>query len=190
VKGPARAAVLASLLSHRPDEPREQADLARIRAFVERHPHPFDRSIAEAHLTASAVIVSTDSGHVLLVLHRKLDAWLQPGGHAEPADTTAESVALREAREETGLRALTLHAQASRPFDVDIHAIPARPGEPAHEHLDLRFLALASIDEPLARQAAEHAALRWFRWNELDDLGLDPGLRRALAKARALLAAR
>jgi 8-oxo-dGTP pyrophosphatase MutT (NUDIX family) len=190
VKGPARSVVLETLLGYAPDEPRGRAHLARIRAFVERHAHPFDRSIAEGHLTASAVTVSEDGTHALLVFHRKLDLWLQPGGHAEPADTTAESVALREAREETGLRALTLHPQASRPFDVDIHAIPARPGEPAHEHLDLRFLVLAPVGEALERQAAEHAALRWFRWNELDDLGLDPGLRRALAKARVLLTTR
>jgi 8-oxo-dGTP pyrophosphatase MutT (NUDIX family) len=118
---------------------------------------------------------------VLLLHHRKLQRWLQPGGHADPGETTGEQVALREAREETGL-AVALHPSAPRPLDLDVHVIPARPGEPAHEHHDLRYLAVA---EGTLRPAQEEAAdLRWFDWDAMAALDLDPGLRRGLAKAR------
>ena len=80
---------------------------------------------------------------VLLLHHRKLDRWLQPGGHAEPGEADGEEVALREAREETGIAALRLHPDAPRPLDVDVHAIPARGSEPAHLHLDLRYVVIA-----------------------------------------------
>ncbi len=190
MRGPTRAVVSETLLRFAPDEPRERADHARIRAFVEGHTYPFDPGIPAGHLTASAVIVADDGRQALLVFHRKLGLWLQPGGHAEAGDETAEQVALREAREETGLDELLLHPEAPRPFDVDIHSIPERPGEPAHEHLDLRFLVLAAPDRPLKRQIAEHSGLRWFLWDELEALGLDPGLTRALAKARAFIAIR
>jgi 8-oxo-dGTP pyrophosphatase MutT (NUDIX family) len=180
--------LLESLRAHAPEDDREREDLGRILDFVARHADPFDRRIAEGHLTGSAFVLSRGAGRVLLLRHRKLGRWLQPGGHADPGETTGEAVALREAVEETGLRGLALHPQAPRPLDVDVHQIPARGHEPAHLHLDLRYLFLAADDAPLVRAAEESEALRWFAWHELPALDLDPGVVRALAKARRILA--
>jgi 8-oxo-dGTP pyrophosphatase MutT (NUDIX family) len=174
-----------SLQSHSPADAEEAADLAQILAFVYRHENPFDRRIPSGHLTGSALILSSDGRQVLLLHHLKLVRWLQPGGHAESGEGSGEVVALREAREETGLPDLALHPEAPRPLDVDIHDIPARPGEPAHEHLDLRYLVIAPRAASLAPGDGESARIRWFDWDELPSLGLDPGLVRALAKARA-----
>ena len=175
-----------ALRSHRPCDEKEAEDLRRILDFVARHHDPFDRRIAEGHLTGSAVVVSRSGSEVLLLHHRKLDRWLQPGGHGEAGESSGEAVALREAREETGIADLELHPHAPRPLDVDVHAIPARPGEPAHAHLDLRYLVLAPDGAATARLAEETNDLRWFGWDELPALDLDPGLLRALAKARRL----
>jgi len=131
--------------------------------------------------------VSADGRRVLLLHHRKLDRWLQPGGHGDPGETTGEEVALREAREETGLLGLALHPHAPRPLDVDVHEIPARPGEPVHEHLDLRYLVVAPADATLAPDMAELHALRWVEWWQVESLSPDHGLRRALAKAESLV---
>jgi 8-oxo-dGTP pyrophosphatase MutT (NUDIX family) len=162
--------------------------VARILDFVARHANPFDRNIAEGHLTGSALVVSAAADRVLLLHHRKLHRWLQPGGHADPGEASGEAVALREAREETGIDGLALHPTAPRPLDVDIHAIPARGDEPAHEHLDLRYLVVAPDGAALTLKTEESNDLRWFRWDELPPLGLDPGLARALAKVRRLVA--
>ena len=180
------AATLADALRrHVPRDAREAADLAEILAFVARHRNPFDRAISEGHLTGSALVLSDAGDRVLLLFHLKLGRWLQPGGHAEAGEGDGAAVALREAREETGIEGLQLHPTAPRPLDVDVHAIPARSEEPAHKHLDLRYLVLAPRDAVPRRAPAEARALRWFGWAELDELGLDPGLRRALATARA-----
>jgi 8-oxo-dGTP pyrophosphatase MutT (NUDIX family) len=178
--------VAPGLRSHVPAEALEGAHLARILAFVARHPRPFDRAIPEGHLTGSALVISASGDLVLLLHHRKLGLWLQPGGHGEAGETSAEAVALREALEETGIRELTLHPTAPRPLDVDVHAIPARPGEPAHEHLDLRYLVVAPDSAVAVHDPAESHAIRWFTWDELETMALDPGLRRALKKVKAL----
>jgi 8-oxo-dGTP pyrophosphatase MutT (NUDIX family) len=170
---------------HAPADAEEAGDLAEILAFVDRHPDPFDRRISEGHLTGSAVVVSAAGAPVLQRHHRKLGRWLQPGGHAEPGEREGAVIALREAREETGIRGLALHPSAPRPLDVDVHPIPARGDEPAHRHLDLRYLVVAPPDSRPRRQAAEARALRWFTWQEVTALDLDPGLRRALRAARA-----
>ena len=176
-----------SLASHQPADEEEAADLARIRAFVARNPHPFDRWIREGHLTGSALVVSAAGDGVLLLHHRKLERWLQPGGHGDPGETRGEQVALREALEETGIAGLALHPGAPRPLDVDVHDIPARGDEPAHEHLDLRYLVVAPPGAAIAPALAEMRDLRWFAWDDVDALDPDHGLRRALGKARRLL---
>jgi 8-oxo-dGTP pyrophosphatase MutT (NUDIX family) len=171
-----------------PEDDQEARDRARLSAFVRDHPEPFDRGIVEGHLTGSAIVVSADGRRVLLLHHRKLGRWLQPGGHADRGETSGEQVALREALEETGLVGLTLHPSAPRPLDVDVHAIPERPGEPAHEHLDLRYLVVAPESAALAPQLAELHAIRWVPWDEVAALSPDRGLRRALRKAKRLVA--
>jgi 8-oxo-dGTP pyrophosphatase MutT (NUDIX family) len=176
--------VLDELQGHAPADEDEAADLARIVAFVRAHEQPFDRRITRGHLTGSALVVASSGESVLLLHHRKLQRWLQPGGHAEAGETAGEAVALREALEETGIHGLALHPHAPRPLDVDVHDIPARRDEPAHQHLDLRYLVVAPAGARIARQVEETNDLRWFNWDEAVALGLDEGLMRLLGKAR------
>ncbi len=183
-----------ALARHRPEDEAEADDLEQIRAFVARHPDPFDRRIAEGHLTGSAIVISADGAQTLLLHHLKLDRWLQPGGHADPGETAGEAVALREALEETGLVGLVLHPTAPRPLDVDVHDIPARGVEPAHQHLDLRYLVVAPAGAAFARSAEETRDMRWMAWDDIANLetegktlGPDPGLVRALGKAQRIV---
>jgi 8-oxo-dGTP pyrophosphatase MutT (NUDIX family) len=174
----------AALLRHAPADDRESADLSQIVRFVAAERDPFDRRNPRAHLTGSAFVISEDGRQVLLLHHRKLGRWLQPGGHADPGEHTGERVALREAHEETGIAGLALHPRAPRPLDVDVHDIPARGEEPAHQHLDLRYLVVAPALAALSPSVREARVTRWFNWDELPSLDLDPGLLRGLQKAR------
>jgi RimJ/RimL family protein N-acetyltransferase len=125
---------------------REEADRTAMLRLAQELEQPLSRDQPRAHFTASAFVVDAECGRACLVQHVKLGRLLQPGGHIEPGDDSLESAALREAREETGLE-LKPHPYAPRPFDLDIHEIPERPGEPAHLHLDVRFL-LVGQGEP------------------------------------------
>jgi len=120
---------------------REESDrCAMLRLARDLH-EPLSRSESSAHFTASAFVIDEAGDQTCLVLHAKLGRLLQPGGHVEDDDESLEAAALREAREETALD-LTLHPTAPRPFDLDIHEIPEQPGEPAHWHLDVRYLLI------------------------------------------------
>ncbi len=110
----------------------------------------------------------------LLTHHRKLGLWLQPGGHAD-GNRDLAAVALREAREETGVAGLTIVPAV---FDLDRHRIPAHGGVPAHWHYDVRFVVRAAADERYVVSDESHA----LAWRDIAalyaDSQADPSLRR------------
>lgn len=153
-----RQNLLQLLRQHHSTDPNEQAMTAATISFVEQYPDCFERSLLIGHITGSAWIVSPDRQQTLLIHHRKLNRWLQPGGHAD-GDPDMAAVALREAREETGLTSLTLVSPTI--FDVDIHPIPARNDVPEHLHYDIRFLLQTNLNEPLGF-SEEIKDIQWF----------------------------
>lgn len=158
--------------------------IAKFEAFLAANEHAFERSNRSGHFTGSSWLVSQDGERVLLMHHRKLDRWLQPGGHAD-GDADLASVALREAMEETGVADLRVDAGV---FDLDRHRIPARGEEPEHWHYDVRHVVRAGADERFVANA-ESRALAWRPVIEVaDDESLDASLRRMARKwlARAL----
>lgn len=185
-----RKALLDLLDRYAARHPDEAATADRVRALVTTRRDCFERSCLPGHVTGSAFVLSADRRRTLLVHHRKLDRWLQPGGHADGECDVAQ-VALREAREETGLAGLAFLGPDGAPgeavpFDLDVHEIPARPGEPAHEHHDVRFLLVAGAGEE-ARPSAESLAARWVPLAALEELAVDESVRRMARKARARL---
>jgi len=143
----------------------------------------FRRDAFPAHFTGSALVVSADGSKVLLNHHRKLDRWLQFGGHCDGEENVL-SVACREALEESGVNGLIV--ASARPFDLDIHEIPAHGNEPAHFHYDVRYVLIAP-EAAETKTSAESKELRWFTFGELQDWDLDPGLRRLVEKWNALV---
>ena len=128
--------------------------------FIEllKHPRAFFRDHLPGHITASSWIMDKSRQFTLLTHHKKLNRWLQPGGHAD-GDEDVTEVARREALEETGLHSLHLYRQEI--FDLDIHGIPARNDFPAHDHYDIRFLFTADMSEPFVISGESHD-LAWI----------------------------
>jgi 8-oxo-dGTP pyrophosphatase MutT (NUDIX family) len=146
----------------------------------------FRRDAFPAHFTGSALVVSGDGTRCLLHHHRKLDRWLQFGGHCDGEEDVL-AVARREAFEESGIDGLIVASR--RPFDLDIHEIPAIGDEPAHFHYDIRFVLIAP-EQAEYRSSPESKELRWFGPDEVKGQELDTGLRRMVEKWQALLVRR
>jgi 8-oxo-dGTP pyrophosphatase MutT (NUDIX family) len=161
------ASTLKVLESHRTTHADEAAFLQQTLDFVHQYPDLFwQRANESGHLTGSAWVLSPDRQQVLLIHHKALDRWFQPGGHADDTDAGLLETALREAMEESGLTQLT--PIASSLFDLDIHPIPAKPGVPAHLHYDLRFVFVA--DNPTLPEAMNELEIKNIRWVPVRDL--------------------
>lgn len=155
-------APLRCALQHFSDSTGAAGSARQFLDFLASSPDVFERRHAAGHFTGSAWLVSADGRRVLLTHHRKLDRWLQLGGHAD-GDPDLRGVALREAEEESGLAGLTVERDV---FDLDRHWIPARGNESGHWHYDVRFVVRAGSDETFA-VSDESLALAWHPITEL-----------------------
>ncbi len=155
----------------------------RLAAFVSDEPRAFERDPAiGGHVTASAFVLSPDQSSVLLTHHRKLDMWIQLGGHCDGI-ADAGFVALKEAYEESGLS--RINRLQSTVLDVDIHRIPAHKSDPAHLHYDVRFLFQAEAGDVAVSD--ESHDLAWVPLHEVEAKTQEVSLLRMRDKARAFL---
>lgn len=169
-----RETLLEHLHRYRPADAAEDAARARMIEFVSAHPRCFERSLSIGHITGSAWLLDRSGERALLTFHRKLGSWLQLGGHAD-GNPEVLDVALREAREESGIEEIVpVHNDI---FDVDVHPIPARGSEPAHHHYDVRFLLQVTGRDDFAI-SEESVALKWVSPDELATLEVDESVRR------------
>jgi 8-oxo-dGTP pyrophosphatase MutT (NUDIX family) len=148
--------------------------LELILQLLECSPDPFARDqFTPGHITASGLVLAPDSVHLLLVHHRRLDRWLLPGGHVEPADDTIAGTARREVIEETGAIVTPAFSIAG----TDVHGIPAARGEPYHLHHDLLFAFHAASDKIFVSE--ESHAVVWCHPGEFDRHKIPANVQRA-----------
>ena len=131
---------------------------AQTLEFLAANDDFWQRSTLSGQLTGSAWVLNPAKDKALLIHHRGLEKWFQPGGHAELTDASLLETARREASEECGLQGLTL--LSDQIFDLDIHIIPAKNDIPEHLHYDIRFAFIAE-SETLDPDLAEVKDLDW-----------------------------
>lgn len=162
-------------------EPNDKSEHGSITTFLETFDElvdPFDQEADPIHVTGSAFVLG--SRGVVLHRHKRLDMWLQPGGHLDPGETPWDA-ARREAVEETGLDVDFAELVDGVPVlaHVDVH-----PGGRGHTHLDLRFV-LTGDDRDPSPPDGESQEIGWFGWDEAIALAGDPRLAAALGALRS-----
>lgn len=132
------------------------ADARQLPLWLEalRHPDGLRKAHGPAHVTSSAVVLDPSGTATLLVLHRKVGLWLQPGGHVDDGDDSLAAAALREAIEETGVPDLVVE---KGPVALDRHSAPCG----VEHHLDVQFLVRApGLARPVVSE--ESLDVRWW----------------------------
>jgi 8-oxo-dGTP pyrophosphatase MutT (NUDIX family) len=176
-------------------DPEEQTCTAkRIADLYESEPRAAMRDCFPAHLTGSAFVLNESCDAVALIFHRKIQKWMQPGGHAD-GDVLLERVAWREAFEETGLEGLRFvrlpganKASSLLPFDVDIHLIPEHGSVPAHFHFDVRYLLVAERSSQFIL-TDEVGGIEWVSLSQVAALTGERSVLRMVEKVQCLASA-
>ncbi len=177
---PADTLLLGHLSGYAARWPQESGAVAEFVAlFAARESgDPFTRERLAGHCTASAWLVDGAGERLLMTHHRKLDRWLQLGGHAD-GDRDLAAVALREAEEESGLVDLVVSPQI---FDLDRHWIPERGDVPGHWHYDVRYVVRATGSEDFTVSGESHALAWRGIAGLLEDPTMDPSIARMARK--------
>ena len=178
IRGVHRESLLHQLSEYALRHPEEAEVIRDFTHFVKSEPRCFERSLEKGHITGSAWVLNRDGSEVLLTHHRKLDCWLQLGGHAD-GESDVLAVAMKEAEEESGLTDFS-HI-GSGIFDIDIHLIPERKGEAAHFHYDVRYLLCANSGTDYVVSDESHD-LRWVKPEEVKNLTTESSMMRMVSK--------
>ena len=178
---------LAALAAHVAMDHDEENHRRRMWQFVVSNRYNWwKRSTRDGHVTGSAWVLNHTATHALLLHHRKLNLWVQPGGHLDDSDASPAAGAMREAQEETGIPSLIFADTAL--FDVDIHDIPARVGErgtePAHLHYDVRYFIMAT--DARVTISEESLATKWIPLQTLTHPPHDRSIARMAEKSLRL----
>ena len=174
--------VRSSVAARMPVDEREERSIAAFLRAFDGLADPFDQRLDPVHVTGSGIVVGPRG--VVLLRHKRLGIWLQPGGHIDPGETPWDA-ALRESAEETGLDVsfdVPFDESCDEPSEGDvvpelIH-VDVHPGGRGHTHLDLRYLVDGGDADP-APPEGESQDIAWFGWTQAIAIA-DPGLRGAL----------
>ncbi len=136
------------------------------------------RENAVAHMTASSWIVNRDRTKVLMIYHNIYDSWAWTGGHAD-GEADLLSVALREAKEETGIINI-------KPVTEDIYSLEilcvnrhVKKGKyvSSHLHLNITYLLEADEGDEIRIKADENSGVRWADRKEAAGLSSESWMR-------------
>lgn len=148
--------------------PETERDWQATADLLQQGPQVMWREHDGAHITGSAIVVSSDRKRFLLCLHGRFNVWVQLGGHCDEADTTMAGVALREATEESGIAGLTVDTV---PIDIDIHDVRCAGRECLHHDF---IFAVYAPENAVEQVSEESHALGWFTADDLPaPLGTD-----------------
>lgn len=169
-------AVRDALRRRSPIDDRERDSIEQILVELDRLEHPFDRDADPVHVTGSGLVVGRRG--IMLLRHRRLGIWVQPGGHIDAGEPPWEA-ARREVEEETGLHVRHV-GRGGQPAlaHVDVH-----PGGRGHTHLDLRYLFEAPGDPDPDPPEDESQEIGWFAWAEAAAIA-EPAMAAILAHLR------
>jgi 8-oxo-dGTP pyrophosphatase MutT (NUDIX family) len=176
--------IIDAYLKHFPDEAKRLERLSKQLAGSE----PLNtRENRTGHVTGSGIVLSPDRKKVLLIYHKILRQWFQPGGHMEHEDSSPLAAAQREVIEETAIQPDVYLAldpgQSLVPMDIDVHFIPAndQKHEPEHYHYDFRYVFVTNSMHTEHR-VSEVEAAEWFAFTTPEASTISA----ALAKLRNL----
>lgn len=164
----------AHLLMYRPHDAEERCTLRFFEQFLDEFGlKAFDRTNTIGHIVGSAFLVNEDCSRIALMQHKKLNMWLQPGGHTDN-DRTILCTAMRELEEEFSIPVkesifASLDCFSNKHtrlfmkqdiFDLELQVFPEKPEFPQHWHLDVRYLFFSR--EQIFEGNDESTDIRWF----------------------------
>ena len=160
-----------------------EANAMKMLYFFNNYDGYFEKDNLPGHFTGSEWVISPNKNKILMTHHKKLNMWLQLGGHAD-GEKNLRSVALKEAKEESGFNNFSILSEEI--FDLDIHQIEPMNEEPKHLHYDVRFLLKADPNEQNIIISEESHDVKWIYLDDILEYNSEPSISRMVEKTKKL----
>ena len=167
------------LLNNYIQENKYDTNAIKMLNFYRNNENCFSKDNTKGHFTGSAWIINPAKDSVLMTHHKKLNMWLQLGGHAD-GDNNLINVALRESEEESGFSNFKLLSEEI--FDLDIHEIEPMNDDPRHFHYDVRFLLEADPIKSEIIVSDESHDVKWILLSEVNNYNSEDSIKRMVDK--------
>lgn len=166
---------LDQIKAYQPYNEQEERDKDLMVQFLERNPNHLYRETLAGHLTSSAIVVNKEKTKVLFAYHNIYDSWGWVGGHND-GDPNMLKVAIKEAKEETGIETVKVLDEDIFMLDVIYVENHIKKGHyvPDHLHLNVTYLLEADENQPLFVKADENQAVAWIALDEVFDKITEP----------------
>lgn len=127
----------------------------------------------EKHFCVSVYVINPNNRTFLLINHKKLGKWVQPGGHIE-LNEDPEEAAIRETLEETGIAIKLIGQRMPRNQDfIRPLAIQKNIIKPEHMHIDIVYMAVPSESDTIIINEVESNGANWFTIDEIMQEGFE-----------------
>lgn len=169
--------------NYNPYNEQEAKDKEIILSCMDKFDDVLTRDNEIAHITSSAFVINETKDKVLMIHHNIYNAWSWTGGHAD-GEQDLLAVAIREVREETGVK--NIQPVTSDVFSLDVLPVLGhiRKGKyvPAHLHLSVAFLVMADENELLIIKEDENSGVKWIPIDKIDLYTSEPHMQKLYNK--------
>ena len=151
-----------------PFNAQEESDKKIILDAIRNHSNILTRDNEIMHITSSCYILNKTRDKVLMIYHRIYNSWSWTGGHADGDDNLLH-IAIKEAKEETGIQNLNLIIPNI--FSLDILTVEGhyKKGKfvSPHLHLSVAYLFEGDENTKLILNEEETKGVKWIPISEI-----------------------
>lgn len=169
--------------TYKPYNQQEEKDKEIILHCINIFDDVLTRNNEIMHITSSAFILNKAKDKTLMIHHNIYNSWSWTGGHADGEENLL-AVAIKEAREETGVK--NVRPIVPGIFSLDILPVlgHVKNGKyiSAHLHLSVAYLVEVDEDELLIVKSDENSDVKWIPIEKVNEYSNEPHMQKIYNK--------
>ena len=151
-----------------PYNEQEEVDKEVMLSYINNFDNVLTRENKYGHFTSSAFVLNKERTKILMAYHKIYDSWAWVGGHSD-GDSDLLHVAMKEAKEETGIKNVTPISENIYSLEIIVVNGHEKRGKyvASHVHLNATYLLEADESEEIHIKEDENSGVKWVPINKI-----------------------
>ena len=146
----------------KPYNEQEEVERKMMLEYINKFDDVLTRKNQFGHFTSSAFVLNKERTKILMIYHKIYNSWAWTGGHSD-GDSDLLYVAMKEAKEETGIKNITPILDEIYSLEIINVNGHEKRGKyvGSHIHLNVTYLLEADENEKLHIKEDENSGVKW-----------------------------